>query len=68
MMVYTKNLVLVCTGRDTARAAGQGMPVLHLCLGITPKGASLSGDFVVSFLMIQVLIFCVPETSPACST
>ena len=39
MMVYTKNLVLVCTGRDTARAAGQGMPVLHLCLGITPKGA-----------------------------
>ena len=39
MMVYTKNLVLVCTGRDTARAAGQGMPVLHLCLGITPSGA-----------------------------
>lgn len=39
MMVYTKNLVLVCTGRDTARAAGQGMPVLHLCLGITPTGA-----------------------------
>ena len=39
MMVYTKNLVLVCTGKDTARAAGQGMPVLHLCLDITPTGA-----------------------------
>ena len=39
MMVYTKNLVLVCTGRDAVRAAKQGMPVLHLCLGITPTGA-----------------------------
>ena len=38
-MVYTKNLVLVCTGRDALRAAKQGMPVLHLCLGITPTGA-----------------------------
>ena len=39
MMVYTKNLVLVCTGRDAVRAAKQGMPVLHLCLSITPSGA-----------------------------
>lgn len=38
-MVYTKNLVLVCTGRDTARAAGHGLAVLHLCLGISPTGA-----------------------------
>nr|WP_297171420.1 hypothetical protein [uncultured Agathobaculum sp.] len=38
-MVYTKNLVLVCTGRDALRAAKQGMPVLHLCLGITSAGA-----------------------------
>ena len=38
-MVYTKNLVLVCTGRDALHAAKQGMPVLHLCLGITPAGA-----------------------------
>ena len=39
MMVYTKNLILVCTGRDTAQAAERGLPVLHLCLGITPGGA-----------------------------
>lgn len=38
-MVYTKNLILVCTGRDTVRAAGQGLPVLHLCLSVTPGGA-----------------------------
>ena len=38
-MVYTKNLILVCTGRDTARAARLGLPVLHLCLGVTPAGA-----------------------------
>ena len=38
-MVYTKNLILVCTGRDAVRAVKQGMPVLHLCLGITPTGA-----------------------------
>ena len=28
MMVYTKNLILVCTGRDTTKAASLGMPVL----------------------------------------
>ncbi|MDO4270330.1 MAG: hypothetical protein Q4C72_05300 [Eubacteriales bacterium] len=38
-MVYTKNLILVCTGRDAVRAASHGLPVLHLCLGITPGGA-----------------------------
>lgn len=38
-MVYTKNLILVCTGRDTVYAAKHGIPVLHLCLGITPTGA-----------------------------
>ena len=38
-MVYTKNLILVCTGRDTGYAAKHGIPVLHLCLGITPTGA-----------------------------
>ena len=38
-MVYTKNLILVCTGRDTARAAALGIPVLQLCLGISPAGA-----------------------------
>ena len=39
MMVYTKNLILVCTGRDTTKAASLGMPVLQLCLGISPSGA-----------------------------
>ena len=39
LMVYTKNLILVCTGRDTVYAAKHGIPVLHLCLGITPTGA-----------------------------
>ena len=38
-MVYTKNLILVCTGRDTTKAASLGMPVLQLCLGISPSGA-----------------------------
>ena len=38
-MVYTKNLILVCSGRDAVIAAGHGVPVLHLCLGITPAGA-----------------------------
>ncbi len=38
-MVYTKNLILVCTGRDTARAAALGLPVLQLCLGISQAGA-----------------------------
>lgn len=37
-MVYTKNLILVCTGRDTARAAQHGLPMLHLCFSITPQG------------------------------
>ena len=36
-MVYTKNLVAVCAGRDAVRAAAQGMQVLHLCLGL-PMG------------------------------
>ncbi len=39
MMVYTKNLILVCTGRDTTKAASLGMPVLQLCLGISQSGA-----------------------------
>ena len=39
IMVYTKNLILVCTGRDTTKAASLGMPVLQLCLGISPSGA-----------------------------
>ena len=38
-MVFTKNLIFVCTGRDAARAAGRGLPVLHLCLGVTQGGA-----------------------------
>ncbi len=38
-MVYTKNLILVCAGRDAACAARQGIPVLHLCLGISADGA-----------------------------
>lgn len=38
-MVYTKNLILVCTGRDTVRAAALGLPVLQLCLGISQSGA-----------------------------
>lgn len=38
-MVYTKNLILVCAGRDAAYAAKHGIPVLHLCLGITADGA-----------------------------
>ncbi|MDO5141601.1 MAG: hypothetical protein Q4D31_01115 [Eubacteriales bacterium] len=38
-MVSPNELVLVCTGRDVARAAGRGFAVLHLCLGITPAGA-----------------------------
>ena len=38
-MVYTKNLILVCTGRDTTKAASLGMPVLQLCLGISQSGA-----------------------------
>ena len=38
-MVYTKNLILVCTGRDTTKAALLGMPVLQLCLGISQSGA-----------------------------
>lgn len=37
-MAYTKNLILVCTGRDTARAAARGLPVLHLCLAVTETG------------------------------
>ncbi len=37
-MLYTKQLILVCTGRDTARAAQHGLPLLHLCLGIAPCG------------------------------
>ena len=38
-MVYTKNLVAVCAGRDAVRAAAQGMQVLHLCLGLSENGA-----------------------------
>ena len=38
-MNFTDNMVLVCTGRDTARAAGSGLKVLHLCLGVTENGA-----------------------------
>lgn len=38
-MIDTKNLVLVCAGRDAVHAARLGLPVLHLCLGITPAGA-----------------------------
>ena len=49
MMVYTKNLILVCTGRDTTKAASLGMPVLQLCLGISQSGAlqrlKVSADF-----------------------
>lgn len=37
-MVYTKNLVAVCAGRDAVRAAAQGMQVLHLCLGLSENG------------------------------
>ncbi len=39
-MVYTKNLVAVCAGRDAVRAAAQGMQVLHLCLGLSENGRS----------------------------
>lgn len=38
-MVYTKNLVAVCAGRDAVRAAEKGMQVLHLCLGLSENGA-----------------------------
>jgi len=38
-MGYTDNLVLVCAGRDAVRAAQHGLPVLHLCLGLTKGGA-----------------------------
>lgn len=38
-MVLTKNLILVCSGRDTAKAVQSGLPVLHLCLGVTETGA-----------------------------
>jgi len=38
-MVFTKNLILVCTGRDTVRAVSSGLPVLHLCLTVTETGA-----------------------------
>lgn len=38
-MGYTQNLILVCAGRDAVHAAQHGLPVLHLCLGITPGGA-----------------------------
>lgn len=38
-MNFTDNLVLVCTGRDTAHAAGSGLKVLHLCLGVTESGS-----------------------------
>ncbi len=38
-MGYTDNLVLVCAGRDAQSAAKHGLPVLHLCLGLTSGGA-----------------------------
>ena len=38
-MIYTKNLILVCAGRDAVRAAEQGLPALHLCLRLTESGA-----------------------------
>ena len=38
MMVYTKNLILVCTGRDTTKAASLGMPVLQLVLAFRSLG------------------------------
>ncbi len=38
-MGYTDNLILVCAGRDSAVAMKHGLPVLHLCLGLTEKGA-----------------------------
>lgn len=38
-MVFTKNLILVCSGQDTAQAAKSGLPVLHLCLAVTEQGA-----------------------------
>lgn len=38
-MAYTQNLVLVCSGKDTQYAANLGLPVLHLCLGISSAGA-----------------------------
>ncbi len=38
-MGYTDNLILVCAGRDSVRAAKLGLPVLNLCLGITSGGA-----------------------------
>ena len=38
-MVFTKNLVAVCAGRDAVRAAEQGLQVLHLCMGVSASGA-----------------------------
>ncbi len=38
-MEHTENLILVCAGRDTVRAAAHGLPLLHLCLGVTRSGA-----------------------------
>lgn len=39
VMTFTNNLILVCTGADTARAVASGLPVLHLCLAVTESGA-----------------------------
>lgn len=38
-MVFTRNLVAVCAGRDAVRAAAQGLQVLNLCLGLSATGA-----------------------------
>ncbi len=38
-MGYTDNLILVCAGRDSLGAMKHGLPILHLCLGLTKNGA-----------------------------
>ena len=71
-MVYTKNLILVCTGRDTTKAALLGMPVLQLCLGISQSGAlqRLKVSAVQRHCLLgvtdppQAINFCSAERSP----
>ena len=71
-MVYTKNLILVCTGRDTTKAASLGMPVLQLCLGISQSGAlqRLKVSAVQRHCLLgvtappQAINFCSAERSP----
>ena len=55
MMVYTKNLILVCTGRDTTKAASLGMPVLQ---GI------YSAARIAAFLQPVSQDFTLPSPTP----